>query len=491
MPTRDRLIALIRSLPPAQRAGIAVAAMVLVMAAIPFFQWITTPSYTLLYSGMDDRQLAEVTDQLDSDGVVYQLDGARVMVPRDDLHRIRASLAQAGVAATPAVTGYELLDDQALGVSDFRQRVDLQRAWEGELTRTLLAMDAIDSASVRLVIPETTLFAEQPAPATASVLIGTRGTLEAGQIEAITLLVSSAVDGLDPADVTIADTRGQVLHSPGDGTTGGFADRHQRHTREFEAALAADLTQLLNRATNAPASAVVRARLDFDETETQREQFDGEGVPLREHTLSERSEGSTPAAGGVIGVDGGPLADATEGTHEREEATREFGVGRTTTRTVQAPGTVEQLNVAVVVDETSTLSDAELQALIAAASGYDAGRGDQIAITRVATPPAPDVLPAEAGWDVVELAQRIVALVVLVAIAVGLLLMLRRRFDRPAERVVEAHVQSPWELQGQREEQGREEHRAIRQEVSELVERQPEEIASLLRSWLADRKPPS
>ncbi len=491
MPTKDRLVALVRSLPPAQRAGLAVAALVLVMAAIPFFQWITTPSYTLLYSGMDDRQLAEVTDQLDAGGVSYRLEGARVMVPRDDLHRIRASLAQAGVSATPAVTGYELLDNQALGVSDFRQRVDLQRAWEGELTRTLVAMDVIESASVRLVIPEDSLFAEQRTPATASVLVGTRGSLDTGQIEAITLLISSAVEGLDPSDVTIADTRGQVLHSPGDGAAGGFADRHQRHTREFEAALAADLTQLLHRATNAPASAVVRARLDFDEIETQSEQFDGEGVPLREHTLSERSEGSTPTAGGVIGVDGGPLADASEGTYERDEATREFGVGRTTTRTVQAPGTVQQLNVAVVVDEAATLSDAQLESLIAAAAGHDAARGDQIAITRVATPPGPDALPVEPGWDLVELIQRIVALLVLVAIAVGLLLMLRRRIDRPAERVVPAHVQTPWELQGQRDEQDREDHRAIRQEVSELVERQPEEIASLLRSWLADRRPSS
>ena len=153
-----------RSLPPAQRVGIVVAVVVLVMAAVPFMQWVMTPSYALLFAGLEDKHLSEVVNELETRGVPYQLDGSRVLVPQQQLHRVRADLAAAGVSGTPTVPGYELLDNQALGVSDFRQRVDLQRAVEGELTRTLTAMDGIESATVRLVIPEESLFTEQRKP---------------------------------------------------------------------------------------------------------------------------------------------------------------------------------------------------------------------------------------------------------------------------------------------------------------------------------------
>lgn len=201
MELKDRMGALLRSLPPAQRVGIAVAVAVLVMAAVPFAQWILTPSYAMLYSGMSDTELARATTELDNLGVPYQLEGNRVMVPQDQLHLVRAQMAEVGVTGSPVVPGYELLDEQALGVSDFRQRVDLQRAVEGELARTLGAMDVIDSATVRLVIPEDSLFTDRREPATASVLLRANRPLDVTQVEAVTLVVASAVEGLDRKSV--------------------------------------------------------------------------------------------------------------------------------------------------------------------------------------------------------------------------------------------------------------------------------------------------
>lgn len=489
MELKDRLAGLVRALPPAQRAGIVVAVVVLVMAAVPFVRWVTTPSYTLLYAGLEDRELSEVAAELDAQGVSYRLDGARVLVPQAQLHRVRADLASAGVSATPAVPGYELLDQQALGVSDFRQRVDLQRAVEGELSRTLGAMDSIESATVRLVLPEEALFTEARKPATASVLIRPSRQLDEGQIEAITLLVASAVEGLDPDQITVADTRGSVLHAPGDGSTGGVTDRQQRRTREFEQALAADLTQLVQRATDAPASVVVRATLDFDEIETHQEVFEEGAVALREQTNEERYEGTGPPAGGTVGVDGGPLPGGSgEGSYEKQDAVREFGVDRTTTRTLQAPGAVEHLSVALVVDEAAAVADVDLRSLVAAAAGIDAERGDQVAITRVTTPPLEDAVVAGDGPGLVDLIQRIVALVVLVVIAVALFLMSRRKKAEPVnERVVPAQLRHHDAL-GDGDHDQLPPGLTVKDEVAELVERQPEEIAALLRGWLADRR---
>ncbi|MFP4312062.1 MAG: flagellar basal-body MS-ring/collar protein FliF [Nitriliruptoraceae bacterium] len=500
MELKDRLVALNRSLPPAQRAGLIVATLVLVMAAVPFVNWVMTPSYTLLYAGMDDRQLGEITTELDTLGVPYQLEGSRVLVPQDQVHTARANLAEVGVSGAPAIAGYELLDEQALGVSDFRQRVDLQRAIEGELARTLSAMDAVESASVRLVMPEEALFTDDRTPATASVLLRPVRQLDQGQIEAITLLVSSAVDGLEANQVTVADTSGQVLHAPGDGTTGGMTDRQQRLTRDFERNLANDLSQLLQRATDAPASVVVRATLDFDESEVQTETFGEDGTAIREQTSTERFEGTNGAAGGEVGVDGGPLPDLTggEGNYERDDATREFGIDRTTTRTVQAPGTVQGMSVALVVDEEAAVGNAELEALVTAAAGLDLDRGDQVAISRVTTPAMEDVLPAEEGPDMIAMITQGIALFVLVLIVLALLLMSRRKADKPAKgrkakkgkeaKVVPAQVREPQALSAAEDVPPVERTPDIKQEVSELVERQPEEIAALLRGWLADRR---
>lgn len=488
---KERLTGLVRTLPPAQRAGLVVAAIVLVLAAIPFIRWVASPNYTLLYSGLEDRELAQVTSELDEQGVTYQLDGNRVMVPQDQVHQTRANLAEAGLSGSPTIPGYELLDEQALGVSDFRQRVDLQRAVEGELARTLTAMDAIETATVRLVIPEDSLFTEQRNEPTASVLIRPVGQIDRHQVEAITMLVSSAVEGLDVDQVTVADTNGQVLHAPGDGGAGGVTDRQQQRTRDFEQALAGEITQLLQRATDAPASVVVRATLDFNELETQTETFEDGGVPLREQTTSETYEGVGPAIGGIVGVDGGPLPEGGgEGQYARDDENREFGVGRTVTRLVQAPGTVEQLSVAIVVDEGAAVGDGELQQLVAAAAGTDPARGDEIAITRVATPPPPPQVVEGDGPGLVDLIQQIVALLVLVIIAVALFLMSRKRAKaKPPipERVVPAQVRPQPQVPDTTPEEI-ETTPSVQDEVVELVERQPEEIATLLRSWLADRR---
>ncbi|MCC5948849.1 MAG: flagellar M-ring protein FliF [Nitriliruptoraceae bacterium] len=492
MDVKDRLAGLIRALPPAQRAGLAVAALVLIMAAVPFVRWVTTPSYSVLFAGLEDRELGEVTDELDALGIPYELDGTRVLVPQDRLHRTRADLAQSGVSATPSVSGYELLDDQALGISDFRQRVDLQRAVEGELARTLSSMDTIESATVRLVLPEDPLFTDNRTPATASVLVRPARQMDRNSIEAVALLVASAVEGLETDQVTVADTSGMVLHSPGDGSTSGVTDRQQRMTRDFEQALAADLTQLLQRATDKPASAVVRATLDFNESETQTETFEEGGIPLRESTNVERYEGTAPIAGGIAGVDGGPLnAGQNEGNYEREDAVREFGVDRTTTRTVQAPGAVTGLSVALVVDDGAPIGDAELQQLVAAAAGINAERGDEIAISRVPTPPVAELEAVEEGPELMDLIATGVALLVLLVIAVALFLMSRRKgkdIDTGTQKVVPATVKQPEALPEQPKAEELPVGPSMKDEVAELVERQPEEIAALLRSWLADRR---
>jgi flagellar M-ring protein FliF len=410
---RDRLSGFVQTLPLAHKVGIVSALAVLAMASVLFIQWITTPAYTVLYAGMDDSAVAGVISELDALGVPYQLEGggSRIMVPRDRLYTTRASLASAGVGGATTPAGYELLDNQGLSISDFRQRVDYQRALEGELARTLMAMDGIDRASVHLALPEEELFSERQQPATASVLVATGRTLSEPEIEAITFLVSSSVEGLSATNITVADARGTVLHAPGDGAgSTAVTSRHMRQTREFEEALSTDLSRMLATVTNGtPASVIVRATLNFDEAETQTETYNpASQVALREQLSTEQFDGTGAAPGGIVGVDGGPVGDigtGGESTYAKDEQLREFGVDRTTARTITAPGSVERLSVAIVMDdgtETGAIVPdiGAVEQLVGAALQLDPARGDAIAVSQLPLPaPAElEVLPeAEPG----------------------------------------------------------------------------------------------
>jgi flagellar M-ring protein FliF len=504
---RDRFISFVKALPVAHRVGIATALVALAMLGTLFVRWVTTPTYTVLYTGLDDQAVSTVIDELETNGVPYTLEsgGSTVMVPQDRLYETRASLASAGVSGKTTPPGWELLDDQGLSVSDFRQRVDYQRALEGELSKTLMAMNGIDSATVHVVLPEEELFAERQEPATASVLLGTTRQLTESEVEAVTFLVSSSVEQLAPGQITVADAEGNVLHAPGDvGGSSVATNRNMRQTHEFEQQLAGDISRLLEQAAGGtPASVVVRATLNYDESERREERYNGDSqVALKEQTAEERFEGAGVAPGGAVGIDGGPLqVDGQESNYERDEALREFGVDKTTVRTVAAPGTVERLSVAIVMDDGSLTGaqvppDAEIEQLVSAALGMSEERGDDIAVYTIPFPAvAEDEPEPEPGNRIVDLLPQILGALVLLIVAVGLFLMTRRRAvveeaepDWEPEPEDLPVVEAPSIEQRPRPEPVEAETAALQSDVTELIERQPEEIATLLRSWLADRR---
>lgn len=505
---RERLTAFVKALPVAHRVMIVAAVLAVAMLAVPFVRWITTPSYTVLYSGLDDQGVAEAIDGLETAGVPYQLEGSRVLVPQEQLYATRAALAQEGIAGRSTPAGYELLDAQGLSVSDFRQRVDYQRALEGEIAKTLIAMDGIRDATVHLVVPEKELFAERQEPVTASVLLTTNRTLGETEVEAVTFLVTSSVEGLDSEQITVADSSGTVLHAPGDAGGSVATNRNMRQTREFEQALAADVTALLERVTDGtPASVVVRANLNFDEEHIESETYDPEAqVVLREQTNEENFEGTGMVPGGTVGVDGGPLQiGGGESIYDRAEDLREFGVNKTVARTTPAPGRVEGLSVAVVMDDGSLTgvnvpADDEIEALVGAALALDAERGDEVAVTAIPMP-VPEEDEEEVTADaLVDHLPQIVGALLLLLVALALFLMSRRRrrqvtvtavertannddlaLDEGAAETQVIATPKPTELPEPPT-------MALQHDVAALIERQPEEIATLLRGWLADRR---
>lgn len=508
MELQRRLGSMVRSVPPGQQVVIGVGVVVLVMASVLFFRWVTEPSYTVLYSDLEGPRVQEVIDELEAQGVPYQLEaaGSRVMVPRSDVYEVRASLASAGVEGTVVPDGYELLDGQSLTITDFQQRVTYQRALEGELAKTLMAMDAISQATVHLVIPEDPLFEDERQTATASVLVAPSRTLGQGEIESIVFLVSSSVEGLEAENVTVADSAGATLQAAGeDGLVAGIGNRNLRQTREFESALTQDLGGLLSTVLGpGRASAVVRAQLNFDERSVESETFDTEPVPLREQTVEEEFAGQGAAPGGALGVDGGDVVANGDGEYDytRSEVLREYGIDRQVSSIVEAPGTIERMSVAVVVDDGTNTGAApaqpeEVERLVAAAVGLDPTRGDVVEVSAIPFPaPVDEPAPAPEAEEVplLDMVPQIAGAVLLLVVAVSLLVMTRGRRRQPVEITdggpAPAAIAAPRSPEAlpiaeQAVDVG---PSPIQENVIDLVQGQPEEIATLLRSWLADRR---
>jgi flagellar M-ring protein FliF len=271
-------------------------------------------------------------------------------------------------------------------------------------------------------------------------------------------------------------------------------------TRDFEAALAADVRNLLTSVMGEDsASVVVRAQLDFDEQSVETQTFDQESaVALRESTVDETYVGAGTPPGGTLGVEGETVVTDTTGeyTYDRSEVIREYGVDSIISKEITAPGKVEQLSVAVVMDDGSLTgvtvpSSAEVESLVAAAVGLDTTRGDTISVSAIAYP-LPEVVaeePAaeEAAMDPMAMMPQAVGGLALLLVVISLLLMARGGSKKGKAAALE--VVQPALAGGATAAVGEAEDGAsIHPEVMNLVQRQPEEIAVLLRSWLADRR---
>src|SRR5436853_6402482 len=193
-------------------------AMVAVTAAlIGFFGFVimrvTTPVMTTLFTDLSPEDSAGIVKDLERQAIPFELrnDGAVIMVPKDRVTRLRMKLAEGGLPKGGGV-GYEIFDkSDALGTTSFVQNINHLRALEGELARTIRAIDRIQAARVHLVLPERALFARDKPEPSASIVLKVRGTLEPQQINAIRHLVASSVNGLKPQRVSIVDEAGQLL----------------------------------------------------------------------------------------------------------------------------------------------------------------------------------------------------------------------------------------------------------------------------------------
>src|SRR3954466_13350603 len=209
----------------------------LVLGGFFFYSWITTPTYSPLFSNLGSPAASAIVDELDAEGVTYELTdgGGTIMVPKDQVYDLRLAMSGKGLPAGKD-TGYALLDEQGITTSEFQQQVTYQRALEGELSKTLEALDGVNQAVVHVALPKDEVFVTDQKKPTASVLLSLApGTALSGeQIQAVSNLVSSSIQGMDPEQVTVTDSTGQVLSAAGSGVTAAAGDARSQVEKDYE-----------------------------------------------------------------------------------------------------------------------------------------------------------------------------------------------------------------------------------------------------------------
>ncbi len=228
----------------------------------------------MAFSGLDDADAGEIVNLLAAQNIPYQVRGTgTILVPSDRVYEVRLSMATEGLPQSDNV-GYELFSGSTLGMTEFTQRVNYQRALEGELERTILSLDAVEAVRVHVVTPEKSLLSSKQAPTTASITVQEKPgkPLNGAQVRAIAYLVANAVENLDPENVTVVDTNGSLLASGAgeDGLAGGLTQLDNRRAAELNVAndIQGRVKSLLD-TTLGPNSSVVQVTVSLDWTEKQ------------------------------------------------------------------------------------------------------------------------------------------------------------------------------------------------------------------------------
>ena len=397
-------------------------------AMVAFFVFLTTriaaPAMSLLYADLDLKDSAQIVQKLDAMSVPYQLkgDGSQILVPGDQVARLRMTMAEQGLPRGGSV-GYELFDKaDSFGSSSAAQNVNQVRALEGELERTITGLGPVQSARVHLVLPRRDLFARDAQEASASIVVKLRGAerLSKGQVAAIQQVVASAVPTLKPNRVSVVDGAGTLL-ARGDGqdantATGIGAEQFQT---DYETRIARGVEDMLERSLGAGKARVdVRADIDFDRITTSSESFDPDGQVVRSTQTVTQNDDSTNGNDQPVTVTNNLPGQQNQATannggrtkNARNEETINYEISKTTRSQVREAGEVKRLSVAVLVDGTYTAKPdgtkeyaprspdelKQITTLVRSAIGYNEKRGDTVEVVNLKFA-QPEEAPASAA----------------------------------------------------------------------------------------------
>jgi len=419
----------VKSLGAARLAAMAAVTLSL----IGFFSFLmirmTTPQMVPLFTDLSLDDSASIAKDLDRQAVVYEIkgNGTTILVPQEKVGRLRMKLAESGLPKGGGV-GYEIFDkSDALGATTFIQNINKLRALEGELARTIRALDRVEAARVHLVLPDRPLFSRDKIEASASIVLKVRGELEPQQVRAIRHLVASAVNGLKPDRISVVDETGHLL-ADGAGSDNPFGGGNGDERKlAYENRLRHEVETIVNSVVG-PGHARVQITADFDLNRITQttDKYDPDGRVVRSSQTREEQSGSPDSAGGPVSVanelpgaggkNGNNGNNSNGGKSDNSRKTEEivnYEISRTTKTEVTEAGRISRVSAAVLVDGIYS-KDAKgemvyqprskeeidrIAALVRTAIGFDAKRGDQLEVVNLRfAEPTPQPISQPTGW---------------------------------------------------------------------------------------------
>jgi flagellar M-ring protein FliF len=526
----------------------AIAVIALVALALLVAFRMRGPDYAVLFSNMQPDEANAVIQKLDAEKIPHRLadNGTTILIPHEDVYEKRVSLAGEGVVKSGGGTGFELFDRTNLGMTDFQEKIAKTRATEGELQRTISGLTPVQSARVHIATPQASLYSTTQQPTTASVAIQTKAgmQLSAQEVRGITQLVSGAVEGLKPDNVTIVDQNGTILRPSALEDSGAVADassalkltNDQLVAKEkYESNLQESLQGLLDATIGSHRSAVrVASQMNFDANSTETKSFAPQGTVRSQQTERESYNGSGGPRGTAAGVPGTttnvvPTYQGTQnqqgaGRYNKTKNTTNYEVTEQSAKHVDAPGKLTRLSVAVLVNVPAATAAAtsanaatpyvvsaadvqKIRSAVAAAAGIDAARGDQISVEAIPFAPEAQGLGTRGGTTSttvfgIPTVPFVALLIILGVVGAGFgFAMLRRRTFRPTSELPTFDSTLAEELPSFEEHPMLDGTPAIaapirsaadltREQMIEFVttvaQENPDNIAKLVKLWLAE-----
>ncbi|WP_026146904.1 flagellar basal-body MS-ring/collar protein FliF [Methylomonas sp. MK1] len=461
MANADKMHPALKSLskmPMVRQLGLMLGLALSVAIGVAVVLWSQAPSYDLLFSGVAEKDSAEILDALTKLNVDYKVEtgSGAIMVPADNVRELKLKLAAQGLPRSASL-GYELLDkDNGFGASKNVEQMRFQRALEGEIALTIQTIQNVKSAKVLLAIPVQSVFVRERKKPSASVVVELyQGRiLEKEQIESIIHLVASSVPLMEASQVTVVDQKGRLLNSKEGGEDMSLSSKQFEYKKNIEEHLRGRIENILTPLVGGDGMrAQISADVDFTVTEKTQEMFNPDLPALRSEQTQEENNSLSKVQGvpGALSNQPPPTGTAPEVASGQEKqaaaesgsgssnktATRNYELDKTITHTRLATGALRRLSVAVVVDDKKVVqADGkatlvaysqedlnQLRDLVKQAVGYDNSRGDQVTVTNVAfrLPDALEEVPSEPIWEQAWFAN---ALKQLAAVAVVLLLIM-------------------------------------------------------------------
>ncbi len=519
-----------------QKIGFIIAAAAIIALFFGGYLWYQTPSYQILYTNLSEKDGGAVINALQQMNVPFKAEGtSAIKVPMDKVYEVRLKLAAQGIPKGGA--GFDLLDNQKLGVSQFVEQVNYQRALEGELARTIEAISVVQGARVHLAIPRPSVFLRDQQKPSASVFLNLGGgkRLDPSQVSGIVHLVSSSVADLSPQNITVVDQNGNLLIAPDvRGNKAGLDPTQLEYLNQLEHGFVKRIESIVSPIVGeGNVRAQVTADVDFSQTEQTAETFKPNPTPqeaaIRSQQISDTAGGGEAAPSGVpgalsnqppgaasapltappgtgtIGAAGAPAAAASPagvasaGGHH--EATVNYELDKTIKHTKLPVGSVKRMSAAVVVNYKKKVAEdgkvtltplsakelAQINDLVKDAIGFNQQRGDSLNVVNAAfNLPAPEKVEEVSFWEKPKFEASAMAVLKFIAIAIVLWLLVFRLLmpilrqlatPPPAPPMSESGRDAPMAGRGA----GYEDNL---QAARQLARQDPKVVASVVKEWV-------